>query len=147
MLQVQVLDPKGFKALRQKMMLLLKNHQDGRITKQAAIKFKELKSKDLNRSDVAIITCIDEDSRLAGMLACTGYGKDFSLMVVHKSMRGHGIAKDMLNEVVNYLGEFYGIVAVNNIPSLKAIFGSGFVAYDMIVRPSGKVVLKIRKRK
>lgn len=122
---------------------LVSNHRSGRITPEALKWLDGLNEHDLNYQGNLVVLIL-YGRRLVGALACSDYGREQSLIVVHRDHRGNGLGRHLVRGALKHLKEFHARVASDNLPSLKLFFGAGLVAYDVFVRPNGKIILKLR---
>lgn len=134
----------NFERLHPSTVNLLRNHGDGRLTLRALRLYASLKAEDVGRPGTFILAALDSAGRVIAVTAAVRWGYELSLSAVHRNHRGRGLAGAMLRLVVRALGRYYAEVASDNLPSLRAFFACGLMAYDVFTRPNGKIVLRLR---
>lgn len=122
---------------------LVRTHRSGRITAEALAWLTGLAADDLGRPGTLIELTLSE-RRLVGVLACSDYGRDQCLIVIHRNYRGRGFGRKLVGGALRRLNELHARVAADNLPSLKVFFGAGLFAYDVFLRPNGKIILKLK---
>lgn len=129
---------------RQKAALLrlIRLNADNHITRKAFNNLRNLRPARLAKEGNVIWTAWD-DQLLVGMVFCERFGNRTSFSVVRRSHRSQGIGKALLQRAVTSMGRFYAEVAVDNLASMKVLFGMGMVAYDIFPR-RGKWILRVR---
>lgn len=127
---------------RANLLRIIKSHGDSRITRNAFRNLRTLRPARLHQDGNVIWTAWD-DRLLVGLIFCERYGNRTSFSVVRKSHRAQGIGKELLLRAVTTMGRFYAEVAVDNLASMKLLFGMGMVAYGVFPR-RGKLILRVR---
>ncbi|MGE5589844.1 MAG: GNAT family N-acetyltransferase [Bacillota bacterium] len=134
----------NFQRLHPRTMDLLRNHGDGRLTLQALRRYASLTAEEVGRPGTFVLTALDHEGRVIAVTAAVRWGHELSVSAVHRHNRGRGLAGTLLRLVVRALGRYYAEVASDNLPSLRAFFACGLVAYDVFTRPNGKIILRLR---
>ncbi|GEM_PF-776994 len=134
----------NFRRLHPRTVDLLQSQGDGHLTVKALRLYASLKPEDTERPGNFILAALDPRGRVIAVTAALRWGHELSLIAVQRRQRGRGLAGTLLRLAVRALGRYYAEVASDNLPSLRAFFACGLVAYDVFTRPSGKVVLRLR---
>lgn len=121
----------------------IKRYGDKRITRTAIEKINDVSTSQsitLNK-DGHYALCALEGNKLVGFLMVVDYGREESIIVIHKHYRNQDLAQRMVQQTIDTLTKLYGRVAIDNIPSLKVCLSNGMVAFDLFKGPTGKPTL------
>lgn len=145
-MELLFLNERNAEILLPRTFTFVRKYRSGRITPRALKLFRTFQPSSLGEPGKVVLVAITPKRKLVGVLACADYGRQFSLIVIRPDLRARGLGTMMLQAAIERLGQFYAIVAADNIPSLKMCFRCGLWAYDVYLSEYGKPTLRLMYR-